>query len=250
MSTNNWILTTALFGVHFFHLLFMQHLYPYQIYDSDLLSYFVYYQNLTHDQQGLLSYMIPKPLAVFLLGPLDSPQTAFYCTLVIASLLGCLVFLVGTRFLGPLCRVLLSLFFLLDPHRNLLALRSGADLYLRFRDHSFIPFEQAMEFTNKAFNTILKKEWQEGDSLLTALAFLPYYTWRLKADPQRDRIYTSEDAFIKRQHIPQQPSWVAYTPRIYTDKKAVEGTQRLLNHGYILRLENNHGALYQWQGRG
>jgi len=127
-----WTLTLILFAIHFFHLLFMQHLYPYQIYDSDLLSYFVYYQNLIHNQQVLLSYMIPKPLAVFLLGPLDSPQAAFYCTLVIASLLGGLSFLVGTHFLGPLCGVLLSLFLLLDPHRNILALRSGVDLYLAF----------------------------------------------------------------------------------------------------------------------
>jgi len=460
--TKIWVLTLVLFGIHFLHLLFMQYLYPYQIYDPDLLSYFVYYQSLIHNQPALVGYMIPKPLAIFLLGPLDSPQAAFYCTLVIASLLGCLSFLLGARFLGPLCGVLLSLFLLLDPHRNILALRSGADFYLAFflflsihltavkrpglaslslllaalekpvvipcgwfflleqelgwkrrllygflpllalpitlflnekilgtptmstdmlgdfvttqqfapispstffhyifwtwlteasylhvapwgfvgillwlkenrqrllspffllpllflfgyfslsffqsyvplvrffwpigiwftgfiiygliesarqlfpwqkplrlamallllffllsdsldlyvrsRDRSFIPFEQAMEFTDKTFDTILKKEWQEGDTLLTALVFLPYYIWHLKVDPQGGLIYSSEDAFVGGRPIPQQPSWVAYTPRIYTDKKAEEGTRRLLNHGYILRLENNDGALYQ-----
>ena len=124
-------------------------------------------------------------------------------------------------------------------------LADSLDLYLRFRDRSFIPFEQAMEFTAEAFDTILEKEWQQGDSLLSALAFLPYYTWRLKVDPQRGHIYTAEDAFIRGQAIPQQPTWVAYTPRIRTDKKAAEGTRRLLSHGYILRLENHYGALYQ-----
>ncbi len=102
-----------------------------------------------------------------------------------------------------------------------------------------------MAFTGEAADTILKKEWQEGDSLLTALAFLPYYAWRLKVDPQTGRIYTAEDAFIRGQPIPQQPTWVAYTPQIHTDQKAAEEMWKLLSRGYTLRLKNNYGALYQ-----
>src|SRR5262245_9764920 len=79
----------------------------------------------------MLQYFpIPKPLPVFVLGPLGNASWAFYCTALSSAFLGTLVYLVARHFFGQVSGLLLSLFLLLDPLKGALTLRSSADLYI------------------------------------------------------------------------------------------------------------------------
>src|SRR5262245_8430574 len=80
----------------------------------------------------MLQYFpIPKPLPVFVLGPLGNASWAFYCTALSSAFLGTLVYLVARHFFGQVSGLLLSLFLLLDPLKGALTLRSSADLSSR-----------------------------------------------------------------------------------------------------------------------
>jgi hypothetical protein len=123
----------GLFIVHLLHSLVVAHWYPHNLYDPDLLAHFVYFRNwLTHDTSlfGVSYFTHPKPLLVFIQGPLASVWLAFYCAAVASALLGSLVYLVGRDFSSRTAGILCSLFLLLDPSKSVLTLKSGADMYL------------------------------------------------------------------------------------------------------------------------
>lgn len=123
----------GLFVVHLLHTLVLARWYPHTLYDPDLLAHFVYFRNwFTHDTSlfGISYFTAPKPLLVFVQGPLANVQLAFYCAAVASGLLGSLVYLVGRDFLSRTTGILLSLFLLLDPSKSVLTLRSGADMYI------------------------------------------------------------------------------------------------------------------------
>ena len=128
-----WLL--VLFGLHLGHALLFATLYPYHVQDTDLLAYFIYFQNLQNlfDPQMLGPsgrFFVPKPLLCFLLGPLGNAQWAFYVTAVMSAALGSVVYLVGRHFFSRGLGILLSLFLLLDPFKGILTLESSADLYV------------------------------------------------------------------------------------------------------------------------
>jgi len=134
-----WLL--MLFGLHLGHALLFATLYPYHVQDTDLLAYFIYFQNLPDwpnlqnlfDPQTLSPsgrFFVPKPLLCFLLGPLGNAQWAFYVTAVMSAALGSVVYLVGRHFFSRGLGILLSLFLLLDPFKGILTLESSADLYV------------------------------------------------------------------------------------------------------------------------
>jgi len=122
-----------LFCIHFVHALLYSYLYPYQVYDTDLFAYFIYFRNWLDHTQALHSatfFPVPKPLLVFLLGPLGNPWFAFSVSAIAAAGLGSVVYLIFRNAFGQLPALLFSVFFLLDPLKGILALRSSAELYL------------------------------------------------------------------------------------------------------------------------
>jgi hypothetical protein len=63
----------ALFSLHLAQSFAFARLYPQAVYDPDLLAYFIYFRNwLEHSTalHGIAYFTVPKPLPVFLLGPL------------------------------------------------------------------------------------------------------------------------------------------------------------------------------------
>ncbi|MGD0950230.1 MAG: hypothetical protein ABSA52_22755 [Candidatus Binatia bacterium] len=126
-------LPAGFFAIHLLHPLLLAHWYPHHLYDPDLLAHFVYFRNwLTHDTSlfGIPYFTHPKPLLVFVQGPLANVELAFYCAAVASGLLGSLVYLVGRDCLSRTAGILFSLFLLLDPSKSVLTLKSGADMYI------------------------------------------------------------------------------------------------------------------------
>ena len=124
-----------LFAVHLGHSFLFAHLYPYHLYDTDLFAYFIYFRNwLAHNPalHTVSFFPLPKPLLVFVLGPLANVSWAFYVSACASALLGSLTYLVARHFFGRASGLLLSTFLLLDPLKSILTLESNADLYLSF----------------------------------------------------------------------------------------------------------------------
>lgn len=122
-----------LFCIHFVHALLYAYLYPYQVYDTDLFAYFIYFRNwLDHNQvlHSVTFFPVPKPLLVFLLGPLANPWFAFFVSVLASAGLGSILYLIGRNAFGHIPALLFSLFLLLDPFKGILTLRSSAELYL------------------------------------------------------------------------------------------------------------------------
>ncbi len=126
-------LPIGLFCLHLVRALWRWREYPYRPYDPDLLAYFVYWKNLVtgiHALRGVPYFTVPKPLLVFLLGPLDDPRLAFALSASAAAALGTLVYLIGRRAFGAAAGTVASLALLLDIQGATLTLGSNADLYL------------------------------------------------------------------------------------------------------------------------
>src|SRR5579875_2180782 len=126
-------LPIGLFCLHLARALWRWREYPYRPYDPDLLAYFVYWKNLVagiHALRGVPYFTVPKPLLVFLLGPLDDPRLAFALSASAAAALGTLVYLIGRRAFGAAAGTVASLALLLDIQGGTLTLGSNADLYL------------------------------------------------------------------------------------------------------------------------
>jgi hypothetical protein len=123
----------ALFAIHLLHGLWFRSLYPQAIQDPDLLAYFVYFRNWAADStvlHGVSYFTVPKPLLVFVLGPLADASAAFTVSAVVAAGIGALVYLIGRDTFGRVVGVLLSLALLLDVEKAVLTLRSSADLWV------------------------------------------------------------------------------------------------------------------------
>jgi hypothetical protein len=123
----------ALFLLHVGQALLVARLYPWLTYDTDLLGYFVYFRNWiegTTGLHGIAFFPVPKPLLVFLLGPLGRPSWAFACSAIASGALGVVVYRVGRDAFGRTVGVLTSLLLLLDAEKAVLAVRSKADLHL------------------------------------------------------------------------------------------------------------------------
>lgn len=120
----------GLFVLHLLQPLLLARWFPHHLYDPDLLAHFVYFRNwLTHDTSlfGVSYFTHPKPLLVFVQGPLANVRLAFGCAAVASGLLGSLVYMVGRDSLNRTTGILFSLFLFLDP---VLTLKSGADMYI------------------------------------------------------------------------------------------------------------------------
>jgi hypothetical protein len=123
----------GLAAAHLLHTLCFAVVYPEIIYDPDLVAYFVYWKNLVTGTTSLhdASYFtVPKPLLVFLLGPLDSAQLAFAVSALAGALFGALVYLIAKRVFGRTTAVLCSLVLLLDVDRATLTARASADFFV------------------------------------------------------------------------------------------------------------------------
>jgi len=123
----------GLAAAHLLHTLWFAAAYPEFIYDPDLVAYFVYWRNLVTGTTSLhdASYFtVPKPLLVFLLGPLDNAQLAFGVSALAAALFGALVYLIAKRAFGRSTAVLCSLVLLLDVDRAVLTTRASADFFV------------------------------------------------------------------------------------------------------------------------
>jgi hypothetical protein len=132
LRTWDW-LPAGFFATHLLDSLLVAHRYPHTLYDPDLLAHFVYFRNwLTHDTSlfGVTYFTHPKPLLVFVQGPLANVWFAFYCAAVASALLGSLVYLIGRDCLSRTAGILFSLLLLLDPSKSVLTLKSGADMYI------------------------------------------------------------------------------------------------------------------------
>ena len=132
LRTWDW-LPAGFFALHLLHSLVLAYGYPYHLYDPDLLAHFVYFRNwLTHDTSlfGVPHFTVPKPLLVFMQGPLADVHLAFYCAAGASALLGSLVYLIGRDCWSRTAGILFSLFLLLDLSKSVLTLKSGADMYI------------------------------------------------------------------------------------------------------------------------
>lgn len=112
---DRWPLVLA--ALHFGHSLWFARLYPEGVYDPDLLAYFVYFANWLGGVTALhhVSYFtVPKPLLVFLLGPVASAPAVFAVSALLSSLLGVLVYEIGRIAFGQTAGILFSLALLLD----------------------------------------------------------------------------------------------------------------------------------------
>jgi hypothetical protein len=126
-----WPLAVA--AAHLGHTLWFGSAYPEVVYDPDLLAYFVYWTNLVTGTTSLHDapyFTVPKPLLVFLLGPLDNAQAAFAVSALAAGVFGALVYLIATRLFGRPAALLCSAVLLLDVDRATLTARASADFFL------------------------------------------------------------------------------------------------------------------------
>jgi hypothetical protein len=120
-------------AAHVAHTLWFGSVYPEVVYDPDLIAYFVYFKNWITGStalHGTAYFTVPKPLLVFLLGPLDSAQAAFAVSAVCAGLFGALVYLICRRVFGRTTAILCSLVLLLDVDRATLTARVSADFFV------------------------------------------------------------------------------------------------------------------------
>ena len=126
-----WPFTLA--AAHFLHTLWYASVYPEVVYDPDLLAYFVYFRNWltgTTSLHDAAYFTVPKPLLVFLLGPLDSALAAFTVSALAAGAFGALVYLITRQAFGRTVAVLCSAVLLLDIDRATLTTRASADFFL------------------------------------------------------------------------------------------------------------------------
>src|SRR6185369_11664355 len=89
-----WVLA----ALHLGHSLWFARVYPDGVYDPDLLAYFVYFSNWLAGITALhdVSYFtVPKPLPVFLLGPLGSAPLVFGLSALLSAWLGVVVYRIG-----------------------------------------------------------------------------------------------------------------------------------------------------------
>jgi len=120
-------------ALHLTHSLWFAHLYPQGVNDPDLLAYFVYFANWVGGVTALhdLSFFpVPKPLPVFLLGPLASARVVFVLSALLSAWLGIVVYQIGRLAFGRAAGVLWSIMLLFDVDRAVLTLHSSADLYV------------------------------------------------------------------------------------------------------------------------
>jgi hypothetical protein len=123
----------ALGGLHVANTLWFGSMYPDLVYDPDLVAYFVYFRNWLTGTTALHDaayFTVPKPLLVFLLGPLDSAQAAFAVSAVAAGVFGALVYLIGRNVFDRTVGIVCSLMLLVDIDRATLTSRASADFFL------------------------------------------------------------------------------------------------------------------------
>ena len=124
-----------LFGVNLGHACFSVYLYPQHLYETDLIAYFIYFRNWLAQSSALHSlpfFPVPKPLLLFLLGPLADPSLAFVLSAFMSAALGSLLYVLTRNLFGRTVALLFSAFSLLDPLKGTLTVTSSADLYLSF----------------------------------------------------------------------------------------------------------------------
>ncbi len=123
----------AIGGLHAAHTLCFGAMYPDVVFDPDLVAYFVYFKNWLTGTMALHDvayFTVPKPLLVFLLGPLDSAQAAFAVSAGAAGLFGALVYLIARRVFDRNVAAACALLLLVDVDRATLTARASADFFL------------------------------------------------------------------------------------------------------------------------
>ncbi|MFM7142679.1 MAG: hypothetical protein ACKO2K_12290 [Alphaproteobacteria bacterium] len=104
------------------------HAWPAARLDPDLLSYLVYWRQLAAGSPVAFGYTVPKVLPVLLFGPLCDPTAAMLAQVAFAAAGAALLWTIADRLFGRATAVLAVLLYVLDPMRNVLTLRSSADL--------------------------------------------------------------------------------------------------------------------------
>lgn len=96
--------------------------------DPDLLAYLVYGRQLASGTPTPFGYTVPKVLPILLFGPLGDPTAAMIAQVAVAAAGGALLWTIADRLFGRATAILAALLYVLDPMRNVLTLRSSADL--------------------------------------------------------------------------------------------------------------------------
>ena len=124
---------TAFFALHLAQAAAVARAHPFLAWDTDLVAHLVYFRNWLAGSAGLHGaafFPVPKPLLVFVLGPLGTPARAAVCSAVASAALGAVAYLLGRDVFGRAAGVLLAAFLLLDAEKVLLAARCKGDLFL------------------------------------------------------------------------------------------------------------------------
>jgi hypothetical protein len=113
---------------------------------------------------------------------------------------------------------------------------------LSYRQRFALPFQNAMAFVSTVPDT-LQSERQDGQTILTPLAFMPYLMWELRVHDRTDVVLTAEQVAAER-GMPT-PDWILYVPEIFASRGARDLVNRLVSEGeYQIRLTNGTAALF------
>ena len=96
--------------------------------DPDLLSYLTHWRDWRAGVPASFGYTVPKVLPFLLFGAAGSPEFAQALSILCAAAAGAALVDVSRRSFGIAAGLLVGLFYLLDPLRVVLMLRSSADL--------------------------------------------------------------------------------------------------------------------------
>ncbi len=96
--------------------------------DPDLLSYLTHWRSWRAGVPANFGYTVPKVLPFLLFGPAGSPDLAQALSILCAAVAGAALVDVGRRSFGIVAGLFIGIFYVLDPLRVVLMLRSSADL--------------------------------------------------------------------------------------------------------------------------
>lgn len=98
--------------------------------DPDLLSYLVYGRQLAGGAATPFGYTVPKLLPIALYGPLADPWRAMLLSIAVAAGGGAILWTIVARLFDRPTAALAAALYVGDPMRNVLTLRSSADLLM------------------------------------------------------------------------------------------------------------------------
>ncbi len=112
---------------------------------------------------------------------------------------------------------------------------------IKYSRHIATPFDNAMAFVTKVSET-WAVERRPNDTILTPLAFLPYFMWQLETGATLDRVFVAER--LETEIAPGKPEWIVWVPDIFTRPDARPKVIELIqNGGYQIRAGDDSAAL-------